>query len=119
MSQTTDTRLAAIDRGIIDLRGGVALLSDELRLHGEALNRILELLTPDEMQSGPPLHELLGHLVGRLDRQSLMLKDILTAQVALARNLPLDVVRVIDDNLSVADHPGAPGDQGNGGATQP
>jgi hypothetical protein len=119
MSQTTDTRLAAIDQGIIDLRGGVALLSDELRLHGEALNRILELLTPDEMQSGPPLHELLGHLVGRLDRQSLMLKDILTAQVALARNLPLDVVRVIDDNLSVADHPGAPGDQGNGGATQP
>jgi hypothetical protein len=39
--------------------------------------------------------------------------------VALARNLPLDVVRVIDDNLGVADHPGAPGDQGSGGATQP
>ena len=100
MNQTTDARLASIDQGIVGLQSAMALIASELRIHGECLQRILETITPEEAeQSGPPLHELLGHLIARLDSQSIMLKDILAAQVALARNLPLDVVRVIDDNL--------------------
>jgi len=101
MDQTTDARLASIDQSIVALQSAIALIASELRIHGECLQRILETITPEEAeQSGPPLHELLGHLIARLDSQSIMLKDILAAQVALARNLPLDVVRGIDDNLS-------------------
>ena len=100
MNQTTDARLASIDHGIVALQSAMSLVASELRIHGECLQRILETITPEEAgQSGPPLHELLGHLIARLDSQSIMLKDILAAQIALARNLPLDVVRVIDDNL--------------------
>ena len=100
MNQTTDARLASIDQGIVALQSAMALIASELRIHGECLQRILETVTPEEAgESGPPLHELLGHLIARLDSQSIMLKDILAAQIALARNLPLDVVRVIDDNL--------------------
>jgi hypothetical protein len=117
MSQTTDTRLTNIDQGLTEVRGGVALLADEMRLHGEALTRILEILTPAETeQSGPPLHELLAQLISRLDRQSVMLKDILAAQGNLARNLPLDVARVIDDNYGAGGPPPA-GAAGNGHAT--
>ena len=106
MSQTTDARLASIDRGVAALQSAMVLIASELRIHGECLQRILETITPEEAeQSGPPLHELLGHLIARLDSQSIMLKDILAAQVALARNLPLDVVRVIDDNLGEARPP--------------
>ncbi len=122
MSRNIDSRLASIDEGITALRGSATLVADTLRFHGEALNRILDILTPDEeASSGPPLHELIGHLITRLDRQSVMLRDILVAQGKLARDLPLDVVRVIDDNLGGVGQPpaGASGGKANGGSTQP
>ena len=122
MNQTTDARLASIDQGIVGLQSAMALIASELRIHGECLQRILETITPEEAgQSGPPLHELLGHLIARLDSQSIMLKDILAAQVALARNLPLDVVRVIDDNLGGVGQSAAGAADGkvNGNSAQP
>ena len=122
MNQTTDARLASIDQGIVGLQSAMALIASELRVHGECLQRILETITPEEAgQSGPPLHELLGHLIARLDSQSIMLKDILAAQVALARNLPLDVVRVIDDNLGRVGPPATDATDGrvNGHSAQP
>ena len=122
MNQTTDARLTSIDQGIVGLQSAMTLIAGELRIHGECLQRILETITPEEAgQSGPPLHELLGHLIARLDRQSTMLKDILAAQVTLARNLPLDVVRVIDDNLGGAVPPATDvgGGKVNGRSAQP
>jgi hypothetical protein len=122
MSQTSDARLAGIDQGVAALQSAMALIASELRIHGECLQRILETITPEEAgESGPPLHELLGHLIARLDSQSIMLKDILAAQTALARNLPLDVVRVIDDNLGGAGQSAAGAADGkvNGHSAQP
>ena len=122
MNQTTDARLASIDQGIVGLQGAMTLIASELRIHGECLQRILETITPEEAeQSGLPLHELLGHLIARLDSQSIMLKDILAAQLALARNLPLDVVRVIDDNLGGVGQSAAGAADGrvNGNSAQP
>ena len=122
MSQTSDARLASIDQGIVALQSAIALIAGELRIHGECLQRILEAITPEVgEESGPPLDELLGHLIARLDSQSIMLKDILAAQAALARNLPLDVVRVIDDNLSAVGPPATDAADGraNGHTAQP
>ena len=115
MTDTVETRLASIDQGLTEASAGVAILADQLRLQGEMLSRILEILTPVETeQSGPSLHELMAQLIGRLDRQSVMLKDILVSQGTLARDLPLDVVRAIDDNYGAAGS-----GQANGGTPQP
>ena len=122
MSPTSDARLASIDQGVAALQSAMALVASELRIHGECLQRILETITPEEAgESGPPVHELLGHLIARLDSQSIVLKDILAAQLALARNLPFDVVRVIDDNLGTAGPPVTDSADGrvNGHTAQP
>jgi hypothetical protein len=62
------------------------------------------------------VHELLAALIARLDRQSVMLKEILEAQTTLRRKLPSEVVQAIDDTRgasgSVAN--GAPGGKSNG-----
>jgi hypothetical protein len=121
MTQTSDTKLASINEGLTALRGAVAHVAGELRLHRETLNRILKILTPEQAESGPSLDELLSNLIARLDRQSVMLKEILVAQGEFARNLPVDVLRAIDDNLSGAGHTkeGETGAETNGGSPQP
>ena len=110
----TDGRLAGIETGVTEVRTGIALLADEMRLHGELLGRIIEMLTPETEPSGTPLHELIALLIGRLDRQSLMLREILSAQGSLARNLPFDVARAIDDKPM----PGAASPEGAHGTGQ-
>jgi hypothetical protein len=122
MVQTIDTQLTNMNEGLTALQGAVTLIASELGIHRKFLSRILEILTPDEEPaSGPSLHELLAELIVRLDRQSIALKDILVAQRKLARDLPLDVVRIIDDNLGGMDQP-SPGDherEANGGSAKP
>jgi hypothetical protein len=102
--------------GLGDVKTGLAILASEVSRHGEILLRIVELLTPKEERSGVPLHELLAALIARLDRQSVMLKEILEAQGNLRRNLPIEVAQAIDDgyesNGSVAS--GADGGKANG-----
>jgi hypothetical protein len=102
--------------GLGEVKAGLTTLTGEVHLHGEILMRIVELLTPKQDHPETPLHELLAALIGRLDRQSVMLKEILEGQTSLRRGLPLEVVQAIDDSHgaggSVAK--GAPGDKPNG-----
>ena len=102
--------------GLGEVKAGLTTLTGEVHLHGEILMRIVGLLTPKEERSETPLHELLAALIGRLDRQSVMLKEILEGQTKLRRGLPLEVVQAIADSHgatgSVAK--GAPGDKPNG-----
>jgi hypothetical protein len=67
---SADDRLTGIETGITEVRTGIALLADEMRLHGELLGRIIEMLTPETEPSGAPLHELIALLIGRLARAS-------------------------------------------------
>lgn len=99
-----------------DMKGGLALLVGETRLHSEILARIVQLLTPSEERTGPPIHELLAALIARLDRQSVMLKEILDSQGNFSRDLARDVVRVIDDTYGSGGQPpgGAAGEEANG-----
>src|ERR1700739_2526639 len=102
--------------GLGEVKAGLTTLTGEVHLHGEILMRIVELLTPRQDHPEPPLHELLAALIGRLDRQSVMLKEILEGQTNLRRGLPLEVVQALYDShrASGSIAKGAPGDKRNG-----
>lgn len=116
MTAISKSETAEILNGLGDVKAGLVTLASEVHLHGEILLQIVGLLTPGEERSGTPLDELLAALIGRLDRQSVMLKEILEAQSTLRRNLPGEVVQAIDDTHgaggSIAN--GAPGGNAHG-----
>jgi hypothetical protein len=120
MTQLSKSETIEMLTGLGDVKTGLVALASEVHLHGEILMRIVELLTPAEERSGMPLNELLAALIGRLDRQSVMLKEILEAQSNLRRNLPGEVAQAIDDTHeaggSVAN--GMPGGKTNGASGQ-
>jgi len=116
MTKLSSIEAADLINGLGDVKSGLAILANEVHLQSEVLARIVQLLTPNEEQSGPRLHELLAALIGRLDRQSIMLKEILESQGNLRRNLPIEVAQAIDDTHgaggSIAN--GAAGGEANG-----
>lgn len=95
--------LATIEQGVRDANGGLVLVLGKQRLHGEHLERIIELVTPAEKEEGegPSLEELLGNLLVRLDNQSAYLKDITVGLEKITRDMPLDVVQAIADNFGI------------------
>ena len=116
MTKLSAAEATEILTGLGEVKAGLTTLANEVHLHGEILMRIVGLLTPKQEHSETPLHELLAALIARLDRQSVMLKEILEAQTSLRRRLPSEVVQAIDDTReasgSVAN--GAPGGKTNG-----
>ena len=105
MTRTSPTEAPDLVAAVQGMKGGLTLVASESRLHTEILTRIVELLTPSDERSGPPIHELLAALIGRLDRQSVMLKEIIEDQGSLRRDLPQQVVRAIDEAHDPADGP--------------
>jgi len=95
--------LEQVGKGVRDANGGLALIAGKQRLHGEQLERIIQLVTPEEKEAGegPTLEELIGGLISRLDNQSAYLKDITVALAKITHNMPLDVVQAIADNFGV------------------
>lgn len=93
---------AAVERGLRDANGGLALMLGKQRLHGEHLERIIELVTPEKKEGeGPSLEEMLSGLLVRLDSQSAYLKDITVGLAKITRDMPLDVVQAIADNFGI------------------
>lgn len=84
---------ATIEQGVRDANGGLVLVLGKQSLHGEHLERIIELVTPAEKEEGegPSLEELLGHLLVRLNNQFAYLKDITVGLAKITRDMPLDV----------------------------
>ena len=76
-------------------------IRERLDVHGEMLNRILLILTEEKQSDGPTIYDLLADLIKRIDNQSRYLADLTTAVAQLGINLPLDLVKAIDDNLDI------------------
>ena len=126
MTKLSAAEATEILTGLGEVKTGLTALAGEVHLHGEILMRIVDLLTPREERSETPLHELLAAMIGRLDRQSVMLKEILDGQTNLRRRLTLEVVQAIDDSHGASGSvaKGAPrgkpnGANGHGTAQQP
>ena len=80
----------------------LALISGQLAVQGEQVRAILEILTADKASDGPSLATQLGELMVRLDNQNCHLKELAVAVGTLSRDLPLNLVAAIDDNLDVS-----------------
>ncbi len=98
-----DSRLDQISKGVRGANGGIALVVGIQRQHGESLETIIRLVTPEKKDEpdGPSLEELIGALLVRLDSQSAYLKDITVGLAKITRDMPLDVVQAIADNFGV------------------
>jgi len=79
----------------------LAPVMERLDVHGEMLKRIIQLLTEEKQSDGPTLYDLLADLIKRIDSQSAYLKDLTVAVAKLGINLPLDLIKAIDDNLDI------------------
>ncbi len=79
----------------------LAPVLERLDIHGEMLKHIVQLLTEEKGSDGPSLFDLLADLIKRLDGQSAYLKDLTVAVAQLGINLPLDLIKAIDDNLDI------------------
>ncbi len=92
-----------LSRGIQDANAGIALVAGIQRRHGESLETIIRLVTPEQKdeQEGPTLEQLIGGLISRLDNQSAYLKDIKVGLARITHDMPLDVVQAIADNFGV------------------
>lgn len=117
MTKSSAAEMIDILSSLDEVRAGLTTLTNEVHLHGEILTRIVQLLTPSDEQSGPDLHEVLAALIGRLDRQAVMLKEILQAQHNLYRALPGEVAQAVDNANETGGAPvnGAAGRRANGG----
>ncbi len=95
--------LEQVGKGVRDANGGIAQIAGNQRLHGEHLERIIQLVTPEEKEAGegPTLEELIGGLITRLDNQSAYLKDIKVGLAKVTHDMPLDVVQAIADNFGL------------------
>lgn len=105
---------------ILTLLGSI---SDQLDGQGDALNFIARCVAPREDAEGNQLEILLSQLIGRLDKQSAILRIISDGLIKMGKNLPLDIVRAIDDNLGASGAPihggGGSGANGHGQEKQP
>ena len=84
------------------LAQALAPIHERLDVHGEMLKRILQVLTEERESDGPNLYQLLADLIARIDGQSRYLKNLTVAVGKLGKELPLDLVQAIDDNLDIS-----------------
>ena len=79
----------------------LASILAEQAVHGRLLHTILELLTANRDDDGPSLSKLIESLVAAIGEQTRALADLSVAVAKFGRELPLDLVAAIDDNLDI------------------
>ena len=97
-----------------EMPSSLTQIRDRLDLHGEMLRRILQILTEEKEGDGPTLSELLADLIRRIDVQTRTLADLTTGVLKLGQQMPLDIVRAIDDNLDPSERKKGGRPNGNG-----
>lgn len=85
----------------------LALISGQLAVQGQQIRAILEILTAEKVSDGPSLATQIVALIERLDVQTRYLKELGVAVVTLSRELPLNLVAAIGDNLDIPSRDGA------------
>ena len=76
-------------------------IEDRLDGHGETLRAILALLQQGASQDGPSLSKLLERMVASIETQTGVIVNLGAEIAKLSRDLPLDLVAAIDDNLDI------------------
>lgn len=100
MDGQLEQRLARLEQGQEEIRDELAALVGLQRLMLERVDEIVRLLTPAP-GDGPTLEELLAQMVTMLNDQSAYLKRLDVRSARQERDLPLDVVSALVDNLGL------------------
>ena len=100
MDGQSEQRLARLERGQDEIRDETAANGGLLRTLLERVDEIARLLTPAP-GDGPTLEELLAQMVAMLNDQGGTLKRLDVRSGRMERELPLDVVRALMDNLGL------------------
>jgi hypothetical protein len=114
MSKISKSETDWVLADLVELKGGVEHLTQEVHLQAEMLAQVIVLLTPQDRPPGPSLHELIVALITRMDRQSVMLKEIIESQSGLRQDLAKDVARLLRDGLPDDAETARGGSGGNG-----
>lgn len=101
MSDTDHDRGGKREEGSETTAPLLARILAEQAIHGRLLHTILELLTANREDDGPSLSKLLESLVAAIGEQTRALADLSMAVAKFGRELPLDLVTAIDDNLDI------------------
>ena len=86
------------------------MIADQLASHGDMLRKILSILQQGENDERPSLAEMIAALISGVGAQNQLLKGLVAAIGKLSRDLPLDLVAAIDDNLDIPRRAAANGD---------
>jgi hypothetical protein len=77
------------------------MIAEQLASHGDMLRMILSILQQGANDEGPSLAEMIAALISGVGAQNQLLKELVAAIGKLSRDLPLDLVAAIDDNLDI------------------
>jgi len=78
------------------------MIAEQLASHGDMLRMILSILQQSgENDERPSLAEMIAALISAVGAQNQLLKGLVGAIGKLSRDLPLDLVTAIDDNLDI------------------
>ncbi|MDD2878369.1 MAG: hypothetical protein PHT60_13850 [Acidiphilium sp.] len=78
-----------------DLTSVLLRMDKRQQQHGEILIEILKLLRPSDDKNSPS--DLVKELIGRIDRQTAMIRSLLVAIAQLGKDLPDTVVRMLHE----------------------
>ena len=76
MDADAHQRLSKLEQALQNLARVLTVMADQMRIHGEQVGTIIEILTPEETDEGANLETLLRILIAKLDGQSLHLAQI-------------------------------------------
>ena len=99
MDPALGIRLDRVDEGLATLALALRIVNGTQRIHGERLDKIIELLTPESDGNGPNVVDVLSQILERLDALTRHTRTMTETLTEMARNLPLETVRAFDDNF--------------------
>ena len=100
MDGQSEQRLVRLEQGQEEIKDEVATNGGLLRAVLARVDEIARLLTPAP-GDGPTLEELLAQMVAMLNSQGATLQRVDTRSARMERDLPLDVVSALVDNLGL------------------
>ncbi len=98
------------DRNRTDIEAVLLAMNQRQQQHGEILIAILTMLRGEDDKNKS--NDLISELLGRLDRQTAMIRALLVAVAALGKDVPATVLRLLRETEDMADHP-SPDDGGD------
>lgn len=99
MEPAIDLRLDRVDEGLATIAMGLHIVNGTQRIHGERLDKIIALLTPEKEGDALDVRDVLSQILERLDVLTRHTRTVSETLTEMAHNLPLETVRAFDDNF--------------------